>query len=404
MNPVTRYVKEVERSLSGARRIQTSARIYKALSMKVDVLEEKLGREPTDAEMEALLAEFGAPADVAASYSAMDAPMHDLIERYLAAVKRRLPDEQAKDITAELRDALTDKIEAKEAELGRPLEADDVAAVLKEFGHPVIVASRYSGHDYLIGPRLYPWFWDAQRVGAGLVFAIAIVVTTVQSLGSERAIVSLLGGIWDAVEAAIWMFGVITVVFILMERGKVHVRIERGWNPKALPHNHVREPKPLFDSLFALAFDAIFILWWIKVVDFPNDVPGRGNSMELHFSQAWDQVHMPVLILALVTAGVHLADVFYPAWSRLRAVVSILGHAGGIAVLGVLYRAGPLVSITAAAEEGQRSAELAATINGIFTPVLGVVGLFWAIGMGVEVWRLIHSGRLRIIPATSVAV
>jgi hypothetical protein len=171
-----------------------------------------------------------------------------------------------------------------------------------------------------------------------------------------------------------------------------------------LPEDHIRQPKPLFDSVFALAFDAIFILWWVKVVDFPNDVPGRNNSMELHFAQAWDQLHTPILVLALLTAAVHIADILHPAWSRLRAVVSIIGHIGGLALLWVLFRSGPLVSVTASAAESQRALEMASTINGFFNPVLGIVGLFWAIGMGVEVWRLIQSVRPKAIPAMSVAV
>jgi hypothetical protein len=327
--------------------------------------------------------------------------MTDLVERYLAAVQRRLPENQAKDITAELREAIGAKVEAKEAELGRAAKADDVAPILKGFGHPVVVASRYSGRDHLIGPQLYPWFWDAQRVGVGLVFAIVIVIAVVRALGSDRAISVVIGGINNAMEAGIFMFGVITAAFIILERTKTDVRLAERWNPLRLPQDHVRPPRPLFDSLFGLAFDAIFILWWVKVVDFPNDVPGRNTSMELHFSQAWDQVHTPVLLLALLTAAVHLSDIVHPAWSRVRAVVSILGHIAGLAVLWVLLRAGPLVSVTAAEAEGQRALELASTINGFVAPVLSIIGLFWAIGMGLEVWRLIQSVRPRSMPASA---
>jgi hypothetical protein len=330
--------------------------------------------------------------------------MKDLVPRYLAAVERRLPKEESKDIIAELKEAVASKIEAKEAQLRRPAEADDVAAVLKEFGHPVVVASRYSGRDHLIGPQLYPWFWDAQRVGVGLVFVVGIIIAAVRALESDRAMSVIIQGIGGAVEMAIWMFGVITVVFIVMERTKANIQIAKGWNPKTLPEDHIRQPKPLFDSVFALAFDAIFILWWVKVVDFPNDVPGRNNSMELHFAEAWAQLHTPILVLALLTAAVHAADIVYPAWSRLRAVVSILGHIGGLAILWVLFRAGPLVSVTASAAESQRALELANTINRFFDPVLGFIGLFWAIGMGVEVWRLIQSVRPKAIPAMNVAI
>ncbi len=319
--------------------------------------------------------------------------MKDLMDRYLAAVERRLPKETAKDIVAELREAISAKLEAQEAELGRAAETEHLSAIIKDFGHPVVVASRYSGRDYLIGPRLYPWFWDAQRVGVGLVFVLGIIIAAVRALESNRAMAAVIQGIGGAIEMAIWTFGVVTVVFIIMERTKADIQLAKGWDPRRLPQDHIRAPRPLFDSVFALAFDAIFILWWIKVVDFPNDVPGRNNSMELHFAEAWGQVHTPILVLALLTAAVHISDIVHPAWSRLRAVVSIVGHIGGLAVLWVLYRAGPLVSVTASAAESQRALELANTINRFFDPVLGFIGLIWAIGMGVEIWRLIRSMR-----------
>src|SRR5690606_38930614 len=134
------------------------------------------------------------------------------------------------------------------------------------------------------------------------------------------------------------------------------------------------------------------------------DVPGRNNSMELHFSEAWAQLHTPILALALLTAAVHISDVFHPAWSRMRAVASILGPIGGLAVLWVLFRAGPLVSVTAAEAEGERALELANTLIAFVGPVLAIVGLFWAIGMGVEVWRLIQSIRPRATPSLGAAI
>ena len=314
--------------------------------------------------------------------------MTDLMERYLAAVKRRLPEEQAKDIIAELREAIGSKIEAKEKALGRAANAGEVAAILKEFGHPVVVASRYSGQDYLIGPNLYPWFWDAQRTGVGLVFAIVVAIAAVRAFASERPIQAVLQGIAGAIEAAIWMFGVITVIFIVLERTKTDVRIAQGWNPKTLPHGNIRAPKPLFDSVFALAFDAILILWWTKVVRLPNEFPWQGNrGLELHLSDAWAPFHTPILVLALVVAAVHVADIVYPAWSRLRSLVSIVGHFWGIAVAGMLYRARPLVDVIVSPGAEDRTREL----NAIFEIGLGLAALGWAIGLGVEVWRLLRS-------------
>ncbi len=65
---------------------------------------------------------------------------------------------------AELREVLLSKIEAKEEALGREATRDEVAEVLKGFGHPVVVASRYGGHDPIaIGRGMarpgHPDFW-----------------------------------------------------------------------------------------------------------------------------------------------------------------------------------------------------------------------------------------------------
>jgi hypothetical protein len=60
----------------------------------------------------------------------------DLIERYLQAVKKHLPRERQDDIIAELRSNLEAQLEDKEAGPGRPLNAEEVEAWLKQMGSP----------------------------------------------------------------------------------------------------------------------------------------------------------------------------------------------------------------------------------------------------------------------------
>jgi HAAS domain-containing protein len=397
MNPVTRYVKEVEKSLSGQNflrvgRLRISAMIYKDLSRQVDALETKLGREPSDGEVTALLAEFGPAAEVAARYTEMAArtPSHDLMERYLAAVERRLPKEQAADIVAELREALEARIDAKSEELGRAAGPDEVAAILKEFGHPTLAASRYQTQQYLIGPGLYPWFWPAQRMALGVTLAVLVVLTVIRVLDSARPLSAFIGRVFAWWEPLAMVFGLVTLVFMLMEQAKTPVKLAQGWNPKTLPHDNVRKPRPLFDSVFALGFDVVFILWWIGVIT----VPGRKDaSVQFDFTGVWDSVHTPILALALVTAAVHAADIVYPAWSRLRSAVSIAGHVGGLAVMAVLLQADKLITVTELPNGDTRAAQLSWWLDGPFRLVLFFVAVGWAIGLCVEIWRQVRAGH-----------
>ena len=155
--------------------------------------------------------------------------MTDLSQRYLTSVERRLPKDQAGDIVAELREVISAKIEAEEQKLGRPATADEVAGVLKAYGHPVVVASRYAGFDYLIGPNYYPWFWHVQRMAVGLTVAITFAIVAVRSLGADEPFRAAFRGFGGAIEAALICFGVVTVLFIAAERTKLDMKWAERW-------------------------------------------------------------------------------------------------------------------------------------------------------------------------------
>ncbi len=324
--------------------------------------------------------------------------MTDLLDRYLAAVERRLPKAQAKDIVAELREVLSAKIEAKAGDQGAT--ADEVAAVLKEFGHPVEIASRYAGFDYLLGPKYYPWFWHVMRIALGLTVAITFGIVAVRSLASDEPFQAVFNGINVSMNAALICFGWVTALFIAAERTKLDIKWIKRWDPKTLPRDHVRAQKSMFESAVALFFDVLIILWWVKVVNFSNELPVRRDaSVAVHFSAAWEAVYWPILVLMVGSAVVHLADILHPAWSRLRSAASIVGHAAGIGVLWVLFRSTPLISIEPVrGVDAEQAEKLFSLFNRIFEISLGVMSIVWAIVIGVEVWRQIQAARPTAMP------
>ncbi len=319
----------------------------------------------------------------------------DMIARYLAAVERRLPKDQAKDIIAELREVLFAKIEAREAELKRDANADDVAAILKAYGHPVVVASKYSGHDYVIGPNLYPWFWYTQRIAVGAAIAIAFGIGAMKALGSEEPFRAAMRGLNGAVEAALITFAVVTALFIAAERTKLDMKWAEKWNPKNLPRDHIRQPKGLFEAAITLFFDILVLLFWTKVIPFPNEIPVRGEGAAgIHFSPAWAAVYWPILVLIAAVTVVHMIDLVRPAWSRWRSILSILGHAAGLGVLWVLFRSQPLIEVTAVNGAEQVEVDRVFEMFGNIVNIsLGVAALIWAVTIGVEIWRFVQSGR-----------
>src|ERR1035438_2191647 len=108
----------------------------------------------------------------------------ELIDRYLQSVKLMLPRKQQDDVIRELSDEILSQVEEKETALDRPLTEDDQAALLKQLGHPMLLASRYSKQRYLIDPAVFAIYWMVLRlVLAVALLGMAIAAVTVAATG-----------------------------------------------------------------------------------------------------------------------------------------------------------------------------------------------------------------------------
>ena len=128
----------------------------------------------------------------------------DMIERYLAAIARELPPAKRADVIEELRDLLLSRVEAREAALGRKLDKAELQALLRDFGHPLIVASRYRERQWLVGPEVFPFFWGIspvkweETIAAGgrwdhaLLLIDAVAGTPIQSFNGDLSTVQFL--------------------------------------------------------------------------------------------------------------------------------------------------------------------------------------------------------------------
>jgi hypothetical protein len=140
------------------------------------------------------------------------------LDRYLKRISFWLPRAQRSDVLAELRGALIDKIEAAELVQGRSLTSGEQQDVLRGFGHPAIVVSRYLERRAVISGGLAFFFWRVLAIAlVGILVAqsivLAIEATDAQSLwpvigyALRRTLLALLLG-----------FTCVTASFMLLER------------------------------------------------------------------------------------------------------------------------------------------------------------------------------------------
>lgn len=217
-----------------------------------------------------------------------------LIETYLRAVAAQLPADTRDDIVAELRDELLTRMEAREAELGRPLTGAEQEAVLRELGHPLAVAARFgSGPQHLVGPELFPWWMFGVRAALTMLVVISVIGVVVRVLIGDadagRAIAQAFHGLFTG---AITVVGVATIVAWIIERQSEKPRFltrwrvrdlgvfevglfGRDWNTRAGSTTEAMtgsgtigssKMPPTARAITSAAAWSVFLLWWTGVL------------------------------------------------------------------------------------------------------------------------------------------
>ena len=222
----------------------------------------------------------------------------ELIDRYLQAVRFWLPKSQH-DLALELAEDLHSQVEAKEGELGRPLDEGEVSAILKECGRPVVVAGRLRPQDYLIGPMIFPAYrfilkmtllWMMLPIFVFIVGPVQLVKTG--SLGA--AIGSTIGAMWTGGFIAA---GIITMVFVVIERTQSKLRMADKWDPRSLAPLEKPERKASGGKTACeLIFNLMALAWLLLVPYKPFLILGPAASF-LNAAPMWHTFYAPVLLL-----------------------------------------------------------------------------------------------------------
>jgi hypothetical protein len=322
----------------------------------------------------------------------------ELIDRYLQAVRFWLPKSQH-DLALELAEDLHSQVEAKEAERGRPLDEGEVSAILKECGRPVVVAGRLRPQDYLIGPMIFPAYrfilkmtllWMMLPIFVFIVGPVQFATTG--SLGA--AIGSTIGAMWTGGFIAA---GIITMVFVVIERTQSKLRVADKWDPRSLPPLEKPERKASGGKTACeLIFNLMALAWLLLVPYKPFLILGPAASF-LNAGPMWHTFYAPVLlltvasILRLIVILVRPDWVRFPVWSRLLqtvlslVVVNYMINAAG-QTAGVAWH--PFVL---AAQGGEQAVRIAAVVNVSILVSLVCTWLGLCIAAIVQTWQSVRS-------------
>lgn len=281
--------------------------------------------------------------------------MSSILDRYLTAVKFWLPKSQRDDIAAELAANLQSEIDDRAEALGRPLDDAEIAAVLKQHGPPILVASRYRGEHrtvafgrQLIGPIVFPFYWIALKVSLVLLL-IPAVLSTVFLNGDG----SLPSGFAHAVIRVPRFFlpalVVVTIIFALIDwnlrRFRLLEKWSERWDPRGLPAAE-RQQKEVkrSNSIAGIIFQSLFTLWWMKYASIPLVVLTKAGA-QVHFAPVLASLYVPILVISFIVLAQHWINLVEPGWRWLPPLTGIVTSVAAVIIIYPLLKTPGLITI-----------------------------------------------------------
>ena len=250
------------------------------------------------------------------------------IDRYVAEIKRYLPAKNRDDVAEELQSLLEEEVLELEADRERPLTDAEWHDLLREFGHPMQVATRYGASGVLISAALFPLYRKVvgylfAAVATVYVLAItwSIVADVIWGVMADARAVNLGFGLGEAWSFVVNWLVFITLGFHLADRYVADAGILKRWNPAALPPAQLER-----ESLSSSILVSILVAVWLVVLhrlspEFSAAVLlGEQNNRFITLI-AWLKIQA-VLVLA-----VYLILLFKPHWSRGKRLVIVVADA-----------------------------------------------------------------------------
>lgn len=311
-----------------------------------------------------------------------------IVDRYLDSVKKCLPSAQADDIIKELSENIYAQIEDRENELQRSLSEAEVEAILKQHGHPLVVASRYRQEQrnvsfgrQIIGPALFPFYIRVLKFNLGLTSVVVLVIFAALFAGGQP-IGGFPGVFFDQL---LIQFAIVTLIFWLMDQH--FTKFPDRWDPRMLSRVHLpalttREDGPRIPPAKSASqlVGLLVALFWLHAVQHSQFLIFGPAAAFLRLSPQWNQLYLPInvlILLGIIDSGV---NVIRPDWIRFHWLMHILRRLGGLILCYLLVRTGNPIVIAhlGAAPDAARVAQIVnQTLNYsiLFTAVIFIIQL-----------------------------
>lgn len=333
----------------------------------------------------------------------------DLVDKYLKAVAKALPEAQREDIIRELSEDIRSEMEEREEGLGRPLTEAEQQSVLKQHGNPLLLAASYRQDRrtvafgrQLIGPVLFPFYIKVLCFNLGLTYLI--IATIFIALGASGEKLSFHEVFSTCLLQLFIQTTAVTLFFSLAERhltkhpdrwdlGGVRGGLRLDLKFEKSISLQLEGPQRIsrFESVSIIIASAVALVWLTGVQSYPFLILGPAATF-LKLAPIWYQMWFPIVLLTAVEIVRAIINLVRPDWTRFRAIVSVIVHGGGLAVVYFLIKAGSWVTAVDSAQ-GHPSAHAMEIVNQVVYYCLWGTAALSAAMLVARVARLIRPPR-----------
>lgn len=321
----------------------------------------------------------------------------NLIDRYIAAVGRHLPEKDRSDIEAEIRSIIEDMLDERR-ERGHGIKSADekvITETLEELGDPKLLAFKYAPPKrYLIGPEWYEGYIKIlQRILFTAVPVVAVVMFTLTLAKDPLDLGSALG------EAAYSVFNVgiqilfwVTLVFVLLERSDekpegLPAPGSRAWTIDQLPELPRKRQISIAESVMNIV-TYLFVMIWIVLPIAMDWLQMESNPLPFLHPNLWN-FWLPVFFVLMGLTLIH--EVFQLKignWTPALTVTNVI-----LGLISILYIAALVITqdVINPAFLDMLAARGAPELREVVTWTIDISA---AIIAGIYVWDMIHSIRM----------
>lgn len=232
--------------------------------------------------------------------------MKDMIERYVYAVTRQLPESIQEEVKEELQANIHDMLPGNAT-------PEDTESVLKTLGHPRDMAAKYQPEDrYLISPRYFADYLYTLKIVIIIFVLIKFAGGTIEAVIGHSSdhvfdlIGNVIGVIFDSIfDGLFTAFAVVTIIFFIIEYAQRGTQSE--WNVKDLPELpkentlDISRTATVFSIIFTVSFSLVFIL---ILMDYHRliGIYADGELIAPFFNPDAIDTYIPLFIGALIIA------------------------------------------------------------------------------------------------------